>query len=123
MLPERPHFCGGFGLNAVSVVPEEVLVQYLGDAQEQFGVDGRAPEELIDVGAVAAEFAGKPADGALLTAEFFFYEATYVQTFWHVGHRFFFLSCCTPAGHLLKKCGMHVIKKARVLYHAARPAV
>ena len=103
---------------------EEVLRQYLGDAQEQFCVYGRAPEELIDVSAVAAEFAGKPADGALLPTEFFFDECAYVQTFWLVDHRFFIsLGLQHPGRTFAKKVWNARIKKARVLYRAARPAV
>lgn len=40
---------------AADIVLEEVAFQYIGELQQQFGVDARAVENLVDVRAVAIQ--------------------------------------------------------------------
>lgn len=40
-----------------------------GDSEEEFRVDSGALENLVDVGAVAIELTGEPADGTLLALQ------------------------------------------------------
>lgn len=80
MLPESLHLCGGYGLYELTVVLEEVVVEYLGDTQELFCVDSGATENLVDVGTVATQLACEPTDRALLSANFFFDEMPYVRS-------------------------------------------
>ena len=58
------------------------MVENLGDSQQQFSVDGTSLENLIDIGTVAAQLAGKPADAALLPFQLFLDETANMNPLW-----------------------------------------
>ncbi len=51
---------GGRGVEVGGEVGEEVVVEDLGETVEEGGVDGGTAEDVVDVGAVAAELVSKP---------------------------------------------------------------
>lgn len=55
------------------------MVEDDGDAEEKFRVDSGTLENLVDVGAVAIELAGEPADGTLLMLQLLLDELADVQ--------------------------------------------
>lgn len=57
---------------------KEVAPQDFADAEKLVCVDTFAPEDVVHVGAVAAQFACEPGDGTLLGVEFLFDGFTYV---------------------------------------------
>lgn len=67
------------GIDVVGEVFEKVVLQYDGDAPEERGVDTFALKDVVDVLAIAIEFAGKPCHGALFLAQHCFYPVTDVD--------------------------------------------
>ncbi len=117
MLPESPHYCGRYGLYAMAVVLEEVMTQYLRDAQKHFCVDCGTAEDFIDIGTIAAKLAGEPTDSSFLSAQFFLDEVTYVHSGCLAYHDALF--CLLHPWQVISAFSTgHVTKKAWVLYLA-----
>lgn len=57
--------------------------KYAGDAAQQGRVDALAPEDVVDILAVAVELACEPCHGALLAAQFLL---DFVADMYHGGH-------------------------------------
>lgn len=69
---------GHFG----GIVLEEVEVHYLGDAEQEGGVEGDFVEDLIDVVTSAWNLAGQPAYAAFVASELRLNEVPDVQGLW-----------------------------------------
>lgn len=52
------------------IIAEEIVTQYVRDAQQHLGIDTPAFENIVDVGALAVEMPCEPAHRALLAPEF-----------------------------------------------------
>lgn len=52
------------------IIAEEIVTQYVRDAQQHLGVDTPALEDVVDVGALAVEMPREPTYRALLAPEF-----------------------------------------------------
>lgn len=55
-------------LQSARIVREKVGLKNDGDTKKEFGINIRALENIIDIAAVAVDFAGEPCYGPLLAA-------------------------------------------------------
>lgn len=67
-------FFVGFFSHVSGKVGKEVIVENLGYAAEQERVHVAATEDVVDVGAVAVQFFGKPNHGSFLLPQFFLHK-------------------------------------------------
>ena len=80
----------GFVAHFFLIILEEIVIQNLGNSQQELRVDALALEDVVHIGAFAIEFLGEPGDGAFLAVEFFF------DKFPNVYHRCLFVKKAEP---------------------------